>query len=122
MIKRYLIGLAFSLAMIAQARAEVLEFDCSDKLGVYYNIWVDLGRSTVTLHYARPDTREEIRTYAAQITDSSINWAFTGSSQVTLNASIDRASGRYVQVYGGTARGSGTFHCARGTAPFPGTH
>lgn len=109
---------AFALTTVAQAHAETLAFDCSDKLGVYYNIRVDLNRSTVSIHYARPDLPQEIRTFRAEITATSIRWAFAGSPKVTLTASIDRTTGRYVQVYGGEARGSTTFQCTRGTAQF----
>lgn len=110
----------FVLMTVAQARAEMLEFDCSDKSGIYYNIWADTSRSTVSIHYARPDLPQDLRTYQAEITPNSIRWAFTGSAQVHLNASIDLATGKYVQVYGGVAQGSGTFQCRRGSMPFPG--
>jgi hypothetical protein len=109
---------AFALTMIAQAHAETLAFDCFDKLGVYYNMRVDLNRSIVAIHYARPDLPPELRTFHAEITATSIHWAFGGSPKVTLTASIDRTTGRYVQTYGGEARGSMTFQCMRGTAQF----
>jgi hypothetical protein len=108
----------FALTIIAQAHGETLAFDCSDKLGVYYNIRVDLNRSTVSIHYARPDLPQEIRTFPAEITATSIRWAFAGSPKVTLTASIDRTTGRYIQTYGGEARGSMTFRCTKGTAQF----
>ena len=112
--------ITFTLVMIAQAHAEILEFDCSDKAGVYYNIWVDLNQSTVSIHYARPGLPQQLRTFPAQITETSIHWSFGDSPQVSLNASIDRTTGRYFQVYGGVAQGSLTFQCVRGTAPMPG--
>ncbi len=111
---------AFTLAMIAHAHSEMLEFDCSDKLGVYYIIWVDLNQSTVAIHYARPGLPQELRTFPAQISETSIHWSFGQSSQATLNASIDRTTGRYFQVYGGVAQGSLTFQCVRGRTPMPG--
>jgi hypothetical protein len=110
---------AFTFAMIAQAHSEILEFDCSDKAGVYYNIWVDLNSSTVSIHYARPGLPQELRTFPAQITETSIRWAVGESPQVSLNASIDRTTGRYFQIYGGVAQGSLTFQCTRGTTPMP---
>jgi hypothetical protein len=113
--------ISFIFATIAQAHSEILEFDCSDKAGVYYNIWVDLNRSTVAIHYARPGLPQELRTFPAQITDTSIHWSFGEASRATLNASIDRTTGRYFQVYGGVAQGSLTFQCVRGTSPLPGT-
>jgi hypothetical protein len=122
MIRQNLVGLtamtAFTLAMIAEARCAILEFDCSDKYGVYYNIWADTDRSTVSVHYARPDLPQELRVYPAEITQTQIRWA-AQSAQTSLNASIDLATGRYYQVYGGVARGSNTFQCARGSTPLP---
>ena len=111
---------ASTLAMIAQAHAEILEFDCSDKAGVFYNIWVDLNSSTVSIHYARPGLRQELRTFPAPISETSIHWSFGESPQVSLTASIDRTTGRYFQVYGGVAQGSLAFQCVRGTMPLPG--
>jgi hypothetical protein len=123
MIRRNLVGAiavaAFALAATAPARAEILEYDCSDRSSVFYNIWVDVGRSTVSMHYVRADLPQDLRTYPAEITPTSIRWAFTGSTQVSLNASIDRATGRYVQVYGGVARGTNTFQCRAGNLPMP---
>lgn len=111
---------AFLLALMTQARAEMLEFDCSDKYGVYYNIWVDTDRSSISIRYAHPDQSQQLRTYPAQISATSVHWSFSGSSQVSLNASIDMTTGRYVQVYGGVAKGTGSFQCRRGNKPFPG--
>jgi hypothetical protein len=112
---------AFTLSMIAQARSEILELDCSNSQGVYYNIWVDLSRSSVSIHYANPELPQGLRTFPARITSGSISWSFGGSPKVTLNASIDRTTGLYVQTYGGEARGSTTFQCERGTARYPGS-
>jgi hypothetical protein len=111
---------AFTLAIVAQAQAEILEFDCSDKAGVFYNIWVDLARSSVSIHYARPGLSQADRTVPAEISATSVRWTFGESAKATLSASIDLATGRYVQVYGGSAKGTVTFQCKRGTAPFPG--
>lgn len=108
------------LALLTQARAEMLEFDCSDKYGVYYNIWVDTDRSSVSLRYAHPDQSQQLRTYPAQISANAVHWSFSTSSQVSLDASIDMTTGRYVQVYGGVAKGTGSFQCRRGNKPFPG--
>ena len=108
------------LALMSQARAEMLEFDCSDRYGVYYNIWVDTDRSSISLRYAHPDLSQQLRTYPAQISATSVHWSFSNSPQVSLNASIDLTTGRYVQVYGGVAKGTGSFQCRRGNRPFPG--
>jgi hypothetical protein len=110
----------FTLAAAAQAHAEVLEFDCSDKAGVFYNIWVDLARSSVSIHYARPGLSQADRTVPAEISATSVRWTFGESSKAMLSASIDLTTGRYVQVYGGSAQGTVTFQCKRGSAPFPG--
>src|ERR1700678_2865123 len=94
----------FIVAMVAQAQAEVLEFDCFDKAGVFYNIWVDLARSSVTIHYTRPELSRPDRTLPAEIGAASVRWTLGESAKTTLTASIDLATGRYVQVYSGSAQ------------------
>jgi len=120
MTKHLTLGLAaFTLFSLAGgAKAEMLSLDCSINGSVATNLWVDIGKSTVTVAYPQ-DTPPIVNTFPGQITVTSISWNSV-NGYPSASWSIDRTSGILTTVM---PAGITIYpqQCVRGTTPLPAT-
>jgi hypothetical protein len=107
----------FSLVAAGRAKAEMLSLDCYYSGRIATNVWVDTGKSTVTV----AERENTPRTYPAQITVASISWKWvSGGGQNIMSYYIDRTSGAFT-ASSNFGAGMGPEQCVKGTTPLPAT-
>jgi hypothetical protein len=107
----------FSLGASGPANAEMLSLDCYYSGRIATNVWVDTGKSAVTM----AETENPPRTYPAQITITSINWsAVSGNGENKISYSIDRTTGVFT-AFANFGLTIAPEQCVKGTTPLPAT-
>jgi hypothetical protein len=105
----------FCLVSAGRAETGMLSLDCGINGSVNTNVWVDIGKSTVTMGYPL-ETPPHADTFPAQITVTSISW---NQASGAASWSIDRVSGVLTTTV--TMAGVTIYpqQCVRGTTPLP---